>query len=249
MAKEKDPNKKHYFDKITVDEIKKSADQLISSSEEVVIWEQGKNEEHVEKFVCKSYDDQTNTFYLEQIKEGLLSSFMKSKYIDKEIFLRIGSGREQIFTTSSLKLHSQTGQYSVTFKNTIFKSLQRQNYRLNADDHNKIQVKLDDDLIFDGLDISAGGMSFQISDEELENYPKGKTFKSCTIRFNKEKYGIDEITVAGSWPIKKSVEEDPDLHKIGLSFSKMNPDIEEKLFKNINSVARIQEMTKSLLNK
>jgi len=250
MAKQKDPNKKYYFDQVDLEEIKRLSFEFVKKSNNITVWQKGKNEEHVEHFKCKKFNEASNKLYIEQQKEGLLSSFKKSKYIDKDIFLKIEYGKDNVFTTSRLFFDDDKDLYYFIFKDTIFKSLQRQNYRLNADSKNAIQIKLAEEVIFDGLDISAGGMSFKILESELPEYPKGLVFKKCTLRFNKERYIIEEAIVAGNWPLEDphQKEEGPCL-KIGLSFNKMDPDIEEKLFKDINSVARVREMTKSLLKK
>lgn len=249
MAKTVDPNKKHYFDRVTKDELKSIGDQLAKEEAEVTVWIKGASEDDVETFSCTGFTPESLTFDIEQKKSGLFSKLLKSNKIDKEVFVKIENFKSYIFATTVLNYDKDKKHYTITLKTQIYKTLQRQNYRLSADSQNTIQIKLSEGVIYDGLDISAGGMSFMIPATRIDEYQKDKVFNNSTVRFNRERFNIEETKVAGLWPIGRSINEEVDFYKVGLAFSKMSLIVEESLFKHINSIARVQEMTKALSEK
>jgi c-di-GMP-binding flagellar brake protein YcgR len=249
MVKTNDPNKKHYFDRVTKDELKSVGETLVKESAEVTVWIKGENEENVETFNCILFNPDTLTFSLDQKKDGFFSKLLKSTHINKEVFIKIENNKSYIFATTTLIYDKDKKNYTVTLKKDIYKTLQRQNYRLSSDANNVIQIKLAEGIIYDGLDISAGGMSFIVPASRESEYPKDKVFNNSTVRFNREHFLIDETKVAGLWPIGSTESKDVESYKVGLAFSKMSLVVEEELFKHINSVARVQEMTKALSDK
>ena len=249
MVKTNDPNKKHYFDRVTKDELKSVGENIAKESAEVTIWVKGETEEDAEISSCTGFSADTLTFVIEQKKDGFFSKLLKSGYIDKEVFVKIENLKSYIFSTTTLIYDKEKRHYSITLKKDIYKTLQRQNYRLSADTNNIIQIKLAEGVVYDGLDISAGGMSFIVPADREEDYQKDKVFNNSTVRFNREHFVIEETKVAGIWPIGSTESKDVESYKIGLAFSKMSLTVEEGLFKHINSIARVQEMTKALSGK
>ena len=248
--KSNDPNKKHYFNHLSTEEVRSEGASYAEQNAQVVLWQEGQSEDETEAFKCIEFNPLAIMFTLEAVASGFLSKLTKSKLTGKSVYVKIGSGKIHTFSTSTLIYDDVKKNYTITLNTPIFKTLQRENYRLSAGLENKIQIKLGEGMVFDGLDISAGGMSFVIPIEDKGLYPKDMTFSSCTVRFNRERFTIDEVRIAGSWPIEKSTgDENVTDYKVGVAFSKLDPITEEQLFKHINSVARVQEMTKSLKNK
>jgi hypothetical protein len=248
-SKAKDPNKKHYFNDLDSAAIKAEGKLHAEQNSPVSLWKEGQSEDNVETFHCVEFNELAQVFYLEYKPEGLLSKLSKSKLVGSDVFVKIGTSKSPTFTTSLLVYNEDKKLYSITINNRVFKTLQRQNYRLSAGLNNKIQIKLGEGLVFDGLDISAGGMSFLIPTDQLSLYPKDASYNDCTLRFNRERFNIEEVRVAGSWPVEEPTQDEVSQYKIGVAFSKLNPIVEEDLFKHINSVARVQEMTKAMRTK
>lgn len=243
-----DPNKKHYFAEVRTDEYAEVMSKSIEDKVEILAWEQGKSEKDVEKYFVKKYESETFTVILES-GGGLLSKLTSSKLIDKDIFIKIGSGKFQFFTTTIFKQDPKTKEYQFNLNRSVFKTLQRQNYRLQAGTHIKIQFRIDDDTLHNALDISAGGTAFIVSEEEAPRYEKGTVFKDCKLGLNKEKFSIPTAKVAGSWPIKDTEDKPTGELKVGLAFEDITDDTEEAMFKAINGEARAEEMRKKMLEK
>lgn len=247
MAKIKDPNKKHYFSEVLSEEFPPIFEKAIAEQTEVLLWEQGMSEKDAEVFLVGSYDAMLKKITLKSKTKGFLSQPTTSQLANKKVFVRIGSGKFQFFTTSTLVENNQKN-YEFTIKEALYRTLQRQNYRLQAGPKVKIQIRFDDRTLKDCLDISAGGTAFVIKEFEAIRFKKDKVFKNCKLGLNKEKFFIPTVKVAGSWPIKDSEEMLTGEIKIGLSFEDVPIEIEEEMFKAINGEARAEEMRKKMLD-
>lgn len=239
----KDPNKKHYFDQLPLAEAKELVPMLIEAGAEVNIWEQGKHED-VEFYKCNGGDGDALKLFLEN-QGGFLSKLTGSSLKDKDVFIKITHAKFQYFTTSLLEQDNTTKNYILTFDRDIFKSQQRSNYRLMASSNVTIQFKMDDE-VFDGLDISAGGTSIEVPESEAERFAKDKTFTECQLRLNSFKTDISQCKVAGSWVAKDSLGQPNGNVKLGIAFIEVDKKSEEKLFQEINSEARAEEMRKMM---
>lgn len=240
-----DPNKKHYFSEVDPSEYAEIVAKAMEEEIEILTWEQGKSD-NAEKYTAKAYDAAARTITL-QSTGGLLSKLSSSKLIDKHIFVKIGSGKFQFFSTSFFKQNPETKEYQFSLIHSVFRTIQRQNYRLQASAHIKIQFRIDDDTLHNGLDISAGGTAFIVSAEEAPRYEKGKVFEGCKLGLNKEKFNIPRAKVAGSWPVKDTEDQATGEVKVGVAFEGITDDTEEAMFKAINGEARAEEMRKKML--
>jgi hypothetical protein len=247
MARTKnDANKKHYFSEVDPSEMPDIFAKAISEEIEVKIWEQGKSENEVESYLPKAFNPETRVLEVAS-GGGLLSKFSSSKLIDKDIFIKVGSDKFQFFSTSILEYDKETKKYTMAVTRSVFRTQQRTNYRLQSGPHIRIQFRIDDDTLQEGLDISAGGTSFIVSAEEASRYVKDHVFKDCKLGLNNDKFNIPNAKVAGSWPVKDMNNEETGELKVGIAFSGITDDTEEALFKSINGEARAEEMRKKML--
>jgi hypothetical protein len=207
-----------------------------------------KSDKEVETFIPKSFKASGSVLEISSAG-GLLSKLSTSKLTDKEVFLKLGSDKFQFFSTSILEYDKESKVYTLSITRSVFKTQQRSNYRLKAGPHIKVQFRIDDDTLLDGLDISAGGTSFIVSAEEAPRYVKDHIFKDCKLGLNSEKFNIPSAKVAGSWPVKDTNNEETGEVKVGVAFSDITDDTEEALFKCINGEARAEEMRKKMLKK
>ena len=238
-----DPNKKHYFDEVPLSEMQTLMPTLIESKAEVNIWEQGKHED-VEFYKCTSGDEKDLKLFLEN-QGGFLSKLTGSSLKDKDVFIKFTIGKMQYFTTSLLQQDESTKHYILTFDRKAYKSQQRSNYRLMASSNVTIQFKIDDE-VFDGLDISAGGTSIEVAESESERFAKDKEFSECQLRLNSFKTEVAQCKIAGSWVAKDSLGQPNGNIKLGIAFINVDKKTEEKLFQEINSEARAEEMRKMM---
>ncbi|GAB4014421.1 MAG: hypothetical protein Fur0010_12480 [Bdellovibrio sp.] len=243
LGKNIDPNKKHYFSSIEVTDLSFMADTAMKEKLPIKVWAQGKDKE-AEEYEPASFDDKTKTLFLKSKSGGLMSFLTSSKLVDKEVFIKIGKEKFQWFSVTVLKYNKETKLYHVTFNNEVYRSQQRSNYRLPASSSIVIQFKIGED-VYDGLDISAGGLSFPVPEADKDKFPKDARFEGCTLLFNRKKFEIPVSRIAGQWEHKMRAN-DQKFVKIGIAFEKLSNTQEEELFKHINSEARAEEMRKQL---
>lgn len=248
MAILKDPNKKHYFAEVDPGDYKEIFEKAVSDETEILVWEQGMSEKDAERYFIQSYDPSSYTVSL-KTKGGLLSKLSSSKLVDKDVFIRVGTGKFQFFTTCIFKNNKEAKLYEFVVNRTVFKTMQRQNYRLQAGPNIKIQIRIDDDTLMDGLDISAGGTAFIVGEADAPRFQKDTVFKGCKLALNKEKFAIPTVRVAGSWPVKDTENNPTGEMKVGVAFEDIPDDTEEAMFKAINGEARAEEMRKKMLEK
>ena len=244
MAK-KDANKKHYFQPASGEEADNILDRQVNDKSPVKIWQEGKHEKGVEEYICDSYNPQAKKLVF-STSGGFLSKLSSSKLVDKDVFIKIGEGKFQFFTFARLHYDKENKNYFVIVTHDIFRTQQRENYRLQANAHNKIQFKIAEGVVHDGLDISAGGTSFFVHVDEKDKYVKETIFENCTLRFNRKDFTIPKARVAGLWEQKDIEGNVTDELKIGLAFMELGKATEEALFKHINSEARAEEMRKKM---
>lgn len=244
-----DPNKKHYFAEVDPSEVDGIIAKARAEEVEILIWEQGKSEGSNEKYRISQYSPETKIVSLTS-SGGLLSKLAStSKLMGKEIFVKIGSGKFQFFTTSLLEQKQDSKEPSFKLSRQMFKTLQRENYRLHASTSVKIQFRINEAFLYNALDVSAGGTAIVIPIEEKDQYPKDKVFKNCRLGVNTGKFDIAEAKVVGQWPMKDNLGNETNELKVGIAFQNLTSDTEEELFKLINSEARAEEVRKMLLEK
>ena len=177
-----DPNKRHYFTEVPGNEALEVLRKAIADKVEIKVWEEGKSEEEVETYLALEVDPKTLETSLEH-QGGLLSKLFTSKLVGKSIFIKIGSGKFQFFSTAKLSQNNKSKHYVFNLSAPLFKTQQRSNYRLHASSQVRIQFRLSEEILHDALDISAGGTSFIVPKEEQDTYSKGTSFKGCRLIF------------------------------------------------------------------
>ncbi len=144
--------------------------------------------------------------------------------------------------------HSGELTYSLIIGNIIYVSKKRSSFRLNSSEVIPIQFKIDGQ-VFDALDISIGGTSFLIKEEEKNRFVKDQIFKECIIRFDRKNYHIPTVRISGIFQNESTAK---GFIKIGISFIDLHEKIEDELYVKISTEARGEEMKKkfnNLLNK
>lgn len=244
----RDPNRKHYFSIVKEGELARFVADLKKHGEEIILWCQGA-EKKAESFTLKSIEgnDKAPILKLTQ-KGGLLSKLTGSSLIDKEVLAKITLGKYTFFTTSFLSYDPNSSVYTAVLEETIYKSQQRSNYRLAVSEFIKVQFKMNE-RIFDCNDISAGGTSFTLGEEEKELFQKDQQFVSCELLFNKKKFNIPKAKIAGTFPNKDQNGKELPGIKVGVAFVSIPDQTEEDLTIHINSEARAEEIQKRFRKK
>ena len=237
-----DKNKKHYFDKVPTDEFTKTFEALLEDEEQsVIVWRKG-NEELIEEFLPSSYRSEEKALYVRK-KGNFLDRIAGSDFVDHEVLVKFDVDRYKYFLTAKLFFSPSAKEFKLSVAGDFYKSQQRANYRLDSDKNNIIQIRMNN-YLHNGLDISAGGSSIQISAKDKSLYPKGKLFNQCELIFNGKKYVLPAIKIMGVFDMKDENGNEGNIYKLGLAFINTSKGTEEALFKQINSQIRTLEVKK-----
>lgn len=245
MTDKKDPNKKHYFQEIDPEVFTKSilARCQTENASPLTIWEQGQTEDSAEHFIAIDYDAHSKVIKL-KATGNFVTKIAGSQKVGKQVLVKVPFDETiHFFTGGSFKFHPETLTYSLEIQQDIFKSQKRSHFRLTASEVIPIQFKIDEQ-VFQALDISIGGTSFEIEKSDSERFAKGKTFKDCTLRFDRKNYYIPEAKVTAQLPLKEDNGENKGRLKVGILFINLSKKIEEELYIKISTEARGEEMKK-----
>jgi hypothetical protein len=241
MAKNQhDPNKKHYFTQISAANTKPILESVCKDKRQIQIWPEGGNENKLEEYNFESFNADEGRIYLKS--KGLLKLISKSKLTGKKIFAKFSDGENNFFTHAALEFEAEQSLYYIPTQLTIYQTVQRKDYRLDAGPFTKIKLKVSENVVLDCYDISAGGSSFCVTKEELENYPKGKEFKKCILRLNSEIFEIPKVKIMSHRDNKHN-----DEVKVGMAFLDIDKVLDVKLCKAINLEAKGVEIRKIML--
>jgi hypothetical protein len=244
MTEKNDPNKKHYFQKVTHDEFAESIMMHcnLDEAQHLTIWEKGENEEDAELYEAVDYFPNPKIIKLNPTGK-LVTKITGSTKAGKQVLLKIPiEDKINYFTGGRLKFHPEDLTYSLEIQQDIYKSQQRGNFRLMASNVIQIQFKIDDQ-VFDALDISVGGTSFLIDKLEASRFEKGKIFNDCTLRFDRKNYHIPIIQIAGLWPHEDKNAPNEQM-KVGIAFKGLPRKTEDELYIKVSTEARGEEMKK-----
>jgi hypothetical protein len=238
----KDPNKKYYFEQVQFDELSRILKGSTKIEMKMAVWSKGEEPEQAEEFELTGFEPANKKMTL-AFEGGFLSKLSGSKHANCDVLVKIPDGKIHYFTGGFLHYDKIEKVYQLEIKEDVYCSKQRSNYRLMANTFNTIQFKINE-TVYDGLDVSAGGTSIMISDEQREIFAKDKIFTGCTLRFNRVNFDIPKARIAGAWEQKdKNGNILPEI-KIGIAFESLTSGTEEALFKHINSEARMEEVRK-----
>jgi len=239
---------KHYFNTMDDSEIENTLQQLEKFTAEVTLWMKGQDKEKAEKYEIKKYNPEDKTIQLTELKAGLLAKFKikDSPLLNNVVFFKSSLGGLYLFSCGEF-YKNDNNELIFEFKEKIYLSQQRDNYRITASTINILKLKIKD-TIFSGLDVSAGGTCFVTDEETAKSYPIDEEIKDFTLSINNTKFEIPSITIAGHWPQKDENNNAIEgFVKVGIKFGDMPSEIEEPLRQHINTVARAEEVKKTLL--
>ncbi len=243
----KDPNKKHYFGTVEEEEIEKVFPQFAQQTMEIHLWKKGQSEDDIEVFEVFDYQSSPKKLFVRK-KGSLLIKLIPTTLLDQSIFLKIPFEKVNYLSTGILLKDSQTKEYVINLCNEIFRGQQRSNYRLETGPHITVQFKMDDS-VFEGLDISASGISVKVPISDRERFKKGRLLEGCILRFNKKNYIIPKAMIAAVWEQKdKDGTVLPEL-RLGIHFIDVDKEVEETLVQHVNSEARGEEIRKKFFMK
>jgi hypothetical protein len=244
MNEKKDPNKIHYFKPVMPEDFAESLMWLagLKIPQPVTIWEKGENEELAELYIVSSYDPEKKIIKMKPTG-SLMTKITGSTKAQKIVLIKVAiNEKTHFFSGGLLNFHPKDLSYSLEIQQDIFKSQQRGTFRLNASDVIPIQFKIDEQ-VFEALDISLGGTSFVVNQDDLPRFKKGHIFNDCTLRFDRKNYYIPKAQIAIVIPMTEG-DQFSGKYKIGISFKDLSRKTEEELYIKISTEARGDEMKK-----
>ena len=239
-----DGNKKHYFVKLEGTELVDTFMVLSLENAPVKAWRKGQNEEDAEDYLTKRFNPQKMYVALKPQKKIL--GFIAFGGTKKNLFFRFGRNNLLTFTTGTISW--EKAEYRLYLKEPAFRCQKRSNYRLLADSSNKINLKINDEIL-DVFDLSASGAGIIIPKSEKKRFEKGREFKNCKVFLNDVPYDIPIAEVASLWEERTAFFKETGNLEVGLKFRDMTADGEERLSRKIQSLAREAEIRKTLLKK
>lgn len=239
----KDPNKQHYFSELPNGERDSLLDRLANRRAPIILWRKGKDESDVESFELEHYDAQHKKLTLRPTK--LLKKLFHSHLVNQSVLLKISEGNYHYFSQSLLVVTDTAPvEYCIQMLAPIYVGQQRKNYRLSASNNVTIQIKIGDN-VFDGLDISAGGMSFTLDTSLVSAFKAGQELTDITIRLNSYRWTLPHLKIAKIWPLDNDpAGKRPPKSAVGVSFVELPKGLEEDITKAVNSEARGEEVRK-----
>lgn len=245
MTAKKDPNKKHYFELASKEDFTHTMNRHCSQehSPPITIWEKGEPEDDAEIYEANEYNPETQTIKLTPTGK-LLTKITGSTKAGKQVLVKVPiEDKINYFTGGKLQFHPDELSYTLEIQQEIYKSQARVNYRLNSSEVIPIKFKIDNQ-VFDALDISISGTSFEIEAHDAERFNKGKIFKDCTLNFDRKNYYIPFAHIAVLIPLTDENSKPNGNFKVGVSFKDLHRKTEEELYIKISTEARGEEMKK-----
>jgi hypothetical protein len=245
MNNKTDPNTKHYFQIAQVKEFSDTIHEKLFNAKELklTLWEKGEDENVAEFYQVTEFDLAEKTIHMAPSGK-LLQQIVGSSKIGKEILAKISvDSKTHYFTGGVLIFHKERVTYSLKINQEIFISQQRSNFRLNSNNVIQIKFKIEDE-VFHALDLSIGGTSFNITQEESAHYPKGKVFEECVLRFDRKNYHIPKAVVASLQPVLDEAGKKTSQIKVGIAFKDLHHKVADELHVKITVEARGEEMKK-----
>lgn len=244
---EKDSNTKHHFNKATKEKKTQILSDLGKGETPLYLWAKGQTQKDLEEFTVDKFDEDNNVLYLKKNK-NFLAKLLGTKLVNKEVFIKYQHDQYHYFTTATFRKAEEADTYTATVKGDVYISQQRSNYRLNANRHIVVQIKIDKN-VYSGNDISAGGTSIDVNKHSGKFFKKDMELQDCQLKLVGKVFQIPIMKVASIWPIKNALGEETDMMGIGLSFHGLDPVTEERLFIQINAEARAEEIRKQIENR
>ena len=217
-----------YFSELTDWEEHVSLNHLIKNKSHIILWESGIKEKWT--VPVASYEEDDREIILSPVKGAeinypdkvLFYFYIKNVYFFSEGMMTLRAA----FPRDVLKIQRKILKYDIRKK---FRFLISQSDRVSC----KAIVK-DDLSLFDIHDISVGGMSIIINQEEMALFSEGEMIKNIKILFNETTLVITESKISYIVDIKGSKSDDQRRMKVGFHFVNIASHIDNQLGALIN---------------
>ena len=234
-------NTKFYLHNLENDKASEFISTLLKSKGEILTWE--KNSNDIDYFSVISEDKKISKKIILKIKK-INSNLPTHEKFQINVLLKATIDNQQYFS-NGLLIHDGC-QYSVRLNNPIFKGVQRANCRLEASEEELLLRIIVNQTKYIGNDISAGGASFWVPLEDIEQFKKDNLLNDFIMHINKTIYDIPLAKIVCNIKTDKIDEDNVKYNKVALEFIDLPTSIDEKLYRQINSEMRAIAIRKDL---
>ena len=194
-------------------------ENIIRARCEIQVWQKG--ESNPEKFLPDDCTDDFGALYV-------VPKLRNTQLQNKKVLFALEIGHRQFFSSSILE--TRQDRYLLGLSNDIFKCEKRKNFRLPASTENQLEFAVNGQN-FKVIDVSAGGISIEISQNELELFPKQQTIEQAEVQINEHSFVIPFCKVV----YQKNYNIHEHTKMIGIEFVGLDQQMDTDLFKAINT--------------
>ena len=214
---------KNTFQLLNRAEIQKTLLELSSYKGDILLWAKGTSSK--ETFRIFEFVPETLTLSLSSILKS-------SSLINKDVLISFESQNLQFFSTGTLTIDNAK-DYFLTVSDKTYKSDKRKDFRINSEDLSFYTISIGE-IKFPGFDLSAGGASFIVDEQESIALKKQTDLQNISLSFNETTFKIPEVEIRY---IKShnNYKNNKNLFKVGLKFSSINEKFEALIFREINT--------------
>src|SRR3989339_1409571 len=226
-------NTKYYLKNLDPDEVTSFLAKLKQAQVDIYIWE--KESSLVDTYQVEQFDKNIkDKIFLTPTKINSQATFEHA--FTKDVLIKTQLDKTQYFSNTTL--HFTGIDYIIRLNNPIFKGVQRANCRLSADNKFlKVSVEIEKSK-FLGNDISAGGVSFWVPENEVNNFNAGQLLHNFTVQFNNANSQIILAKIVCNNKSDFKDESGKLCNKVAVEFIDLPPHIDEQLYRQINSEMR-----------
>ena len=246
MAKE--DNEKFYFTPIRSEDRVVALNDLAQRKETLTLWKKG-DEKKSEQFEIIELNESTGTFTLTRKESSFLERIASQDApfagSDELILFKSPLNRYQYFSSGRIRFDETKKQYFLKVDHDMYRAEQRQDFRLDGNEFNTIQLAVEE-RIFRAIDASAGGACIGIMPQEKGLFIKDTIFPNCHISINGKRFKIAEAKVVKIWEadIMNTDKRMVKGYKVGIQFGGLNEKEKDELCRHVITEARKEDQAR-----
>lgn len=212
----------NHFNECSAVEINQVFSSLPHREIKILLWTKGSSAR--EKFIINHYSPENQRIYLDRPSGTTL-------LVNQGVLMNLEFNQMRYFSTSTLSVDENQELY-LKINSKVFKGNKRANFRIDSQviENYKITVN---DLTFDGIDLSVGGISF-LAPAHLIDIFQANEYQNITIRFNRHQIKIakacKKYCITTDFFGNNQI-----VLKVGMQFLDLEEEKESFLFREINN--------------
>ncbi len=240
----KDDNKKFYFTPLPAEERQEALITIFKKGDPLTLWKKN-DDKKVESFKILALKDQTLT--LEKQSSTFLEKLTSKEFPFAQkgelVLFKTPLHRFQYFSSGRLWFNENENHYVLIVDHDIYRAEQRQDFRLESNKTNSIQLAIEGQ-IFRAQDASAGGACVEILPRDAGFFLKGKMLGTSILMINNKRFKIPSAKVMKVWDAQVHQSDNTLIagQKMSLQFQDLSEKEREELCKHIINEARKEDI-------